>query len=314
MTPLRCTLRTIRYSGARYWSVAEATRHDNGTIATICGPLVGCSEGDSLELTGKWDENPQFGMQFKFSAARVVLPSDSEGIAAWLCKLPEIGRNRALALIQRFGAEHIFAVIEREHERLAEVDGITLARAEQIRAAYAGVAASTELQTFMRRYLTTDWQVSVVLAWAKDAGIADDNIEQAIRANPYRLTEIDGFGFLTVDRIARRMGVSFDHVERARAGVLHLLAEAKQEGHCYQTLVQLLRAAHSDYGIPGDSVREAVGLLLADEQVVIVDDSEVYLAALRHAEITICDVLRRLTASADHDPEWADRLEEESKQ
>jgi len=302
MTPLRCTLRTIRYSGARYWSVAEATRHDNGTLATICGPLVGCSEGDSLELTGKWDEDPRFGPQYKFRSARVVLPSDSEGIAAWLCKLPEIGRNRALALIQRFGAERIFGVIEREHERLAEVDGITLARAEQIRAAYAGVAASTELQTFLRRYISTDWQVSVVLAWARDAGIAESGIEQAIRANPYRLTEIDGFGFLTVDRIARRMGVSFDHVERARAGVLHLLGEAKQEGHCCQLREQLLRSAHSEYGIPGDSVREAVGLLLADEQIAIVDDNEVYLTSLRHAEITIRDVLRRLTAGADHNP------------
>jgi len=297
MGALRCTLQRIKYSGARYWSVAEVLRHDvAGLSATACGPLVGCSEGDSLELSGEWVEDPKFGAQFKFKSAKVVLPSDAEGIVAWLCKLPEIGRNRAIALVSRFSAEGIFDVIEHEHERLAEVDGITVTRSSAIRDAYLEVKGQRQVQTFLRRWQLTDWQVTQVLAWAADEGIAD--IEIAVREQPYRLTQIDGFGFLTVDRIARRMGVVSDHIERARAAALYLLDEAKQEGHCFLPLDELKKRAWSKHGVPGEKVAEAVLQMTQDHAVDLEYGERVYLFELGLAEERLADRVSALLSAA----------------
>ena len=51
-----------------------------------------------------------------------------------------------------------------------------------------------------------------------------------------------GVGFLTADRIARGLGCSPQDPERARAGVLHLLAEAERSGSTCMPVDALLSA------------------------------------------------------------------------
>ena len=53
-----------------------------------------------------------------------------------------------------------------------------------------------------------------------------------VTTNPYQLAiDIFGIGFLTADKIARNVGVSL----RYRAGIIHVLDKAGEDGHCYLT-------------------------------------------------------------------------------
>jgi exodeoxyribonuclease V alpha subunit len=67
--------------------------------------------------------------------------------------------------------------------------------------------------------------------------------------NPYQLaTDIYGIGFITADKIARNIGVPSNSEYRYKAGIIHVLSEGAEDGHCYlpqvelvQKLVQLLK-------------------------------------------------------------------------
>ena len=44
--------------------------------------------------------------------------------------------------------------------------------------------------------------------------------------------DIYGIGFATADKIAQNLGIPRDSVDRARAGIDHVLLEATTDGHC----------------------------------------------------------------------------------
>ena len=57
-----------------------------------------------------------------------------------------------------------------------------------------------------------------------------DRAHEVVQRRPYDLTSVFGVGFHTADRIARASGVPADSPARARAAVLHVLAEAEKDG------------------------------------------------------------------------------------
>ncbi|BAZ18850.1 RecD/TraA family helicase (plasmid) [Calothrix sp. NIES-4071] len=67
--------------------------------------------------------------------------------------------------------------------------------------------------------------------------------------NPYQLaTDIYGIGFITADKIVRNIGVPSNSEYRYKAGIIHVLSDGAEDGHCYlphielvQKLVQLLK-------------------------------------------------------------------------
>ncbi len=65
-----------------------------------------------------------------------------------------------------------------------------------------------------------------------------------VTTNPYQLAaDIYGIGFLSADKIARNLGVSPDSEFRYCAGLIHVLSEAAEEGHCYLPQPKLVELA-----------------------------------------------------------------------
>lgn len=61
-----------------------------------------------------------------------------------------------------------------------------------------------------------------------------DDAAKVIRRNPYSIDDIDGFGFLTADKIALKAGVLYDSDERIRAAIGAVVESAMSEnGDCY---------------------------------------------------------------------------------
>ena len=64
---------------------------------------------------------------------------------------------------------------------------------------------------------------------------------EIVTANPFRLADdIWGIGFKTADKIAMQMGFDKNSYERCRAGIVYVLNELSNAGHCYATRQQLL--------------------------------------------------------------------------
>ncbi|MDJ0535638.1 MAG: helix-hairpin-helix domain-containing protein [Xenococcaceae cyanobacterium MO_207.B15] len=83
--------------------------------------------------------------------------------------------------------------------------------------------------------VSTTYAVKIYKQYGEEAvPKATASLVATVTNNPYQLAiDIFGIGFLTADKIARNIGVSPWSKFRYRAGVLHVLDKASEDGHCY---------------------------------------------------------------------------------
>lgn len=220
---LRGRLKHVRWSSPA-WMIGVVAVADEEIVAV--GPYGHVQVGEEVLLTGDWTVHPQYGKQFKVTAAQAQIPTERRGQIGFLMQLAHLGRTRATALVEAFG-DDVFRVIEEEPGRLRAIDGLTPARIAELQQTYAQYRARREQIVGLKGIGLTDWQVGKVLQqWGERAA-------HVIREHPYALLDVEGFGFATTDAIALKAGVDPRGVPRYRAAIRHVLAEARQEGHCY---------------------------------------------------------------------------------
>ena len=58
-----------------HFTIARLLTDPDGHRVTILGYLLLAGGGESLEVTGHWQEHPRYGTQFKVARYRVLLPA-----------------------------------------------------------------------------------------------------------------------------------------------------------------------------------------------------------------------------------------------
>lgn len=226
------------------WGTLTVLYGSDNERATVTGHPLGIEVGDTVEVTGDWTKHRKFGLQFKATTIRVVAPSNAAGAIAWiLSRLPGVGRKRATAMVETWGLPELWAVMEKHPGELAAISGITDARALEIGRVYLEVAHERERIVALRGYGLSDRQASTVVEkWGADA-------VEKLRADPYVLAEIYGFGFKRSDAIAMQMGLPANHPSRIRAGLESMLEEARGKGHCYVPAAKLIAMTSRALGV-----------------------------------------------------------------
>src|SRR6266536_1687378 len=190
-----------------------------GEPVTVTGPLGHVTAGEQLVCTGAFSQHPRYGWQFSVETLRSALPQSPEGIALWLMtRVPGIGPTFAGAIVDHFGAEQVFAELDRRPERLREVRtkagrAISRKSVERAIAAWREVATIREVETFLFTH-----GISAGLA-ARLVRRYGDEVVAVLTHEPYRLVELPRVGFKIADGIARSLGVELDDPQRLRAGV-----------------------------------------------------------------------------------------------
>ena len=287
-------LQQHRIVGESFWSIATL-KTSEGTVS-MTGKLLGAHVGDSIEVEGDWDRHPKYGKQFKVRTCRVVVPQTDNGVIAWLSmRLPNVGKGRAVALLAHFGgATKLWAALEKDPARLAEVSGITPDRVEAIASAYKNFREERDRMIRFRSWGMTENQVAKMLAaWGDDA-------ETRLRKDPYELAEVvAGFGFLRADAIAQRMGIPLDNVGRVECGLRYTMAEATGAGHCYVSTGKLVAiAAQKVLRIDGDIVAKHLGIMKGRGEFVQ-HGKRTYTRHLNHHEQRCADRIRALLRQRD---------------
>lgn len=266
-------------TGWKVVEVAEADPRDPagaGTPAKLAGFLPGVEAGDAVRAHGHASDHPRFGGCLEVDDFEKVLPFAREAVARYLvAAIDGIGETLAGRIVERFG-DRTLEVIESEPEKLLEVEGVTAARIEAVRASAAGVDSAVKeliLEGFSPRLAGR-----VYLRWGKDAAAT-------VRKRPYRLIrDFKGIGFVKADAIARRLGIEAADEERVAAGVLFTVETAvRKTGHAYLPLDEAVRAAARLMGLPRTFV---LGALLAHPGLVV-EERRVYLPVYLEAERTI---------------------------
>jgi exodeoxyribonuclease V alpha subunit len=269
-------------------------------LVTVVGHAAMIAAGEFVQMSGAWVNDRTHGQQFRASFLKASPPTTLEGIERYLGSgmIRGIGPVYARRLVHGFG-EAVFDLIEQQPERLREVDGIGVRRAQRIVAGWAEQKVIREIMLFLHANgVGTSRAVRIFKIYGSDA-------VRVISDNPYRLArDIHGIGFRTADQIAAKMGIERTALVRVRAGISFALAEAMNEGHCGLPVEELAALTSRLLEVSDELIATALELELAAGDVVadtLEDRRCVFLAGLYRAEQSIAERLRTLAAGA---PPW----------
>jgi len=160
-------------------------------------------------------------------------------------------------------------IIEYQIERLVEVPGIAKKRVKMIQTAWETQKAIKEVMLFLQSHgVSTTYAVKIYKQYSNKA-------IEIVTNNPYQLaTDIYGIGFVTADAIAWNLGIAPGSEYRYRAGIIHVLGEAAEDGHCFLPYAELVekvveRLALADHQPLPSVVKDIVFQMGMDEEIAL---------------------------------------------
>ena len=292
MEILQGTIAAVVYQNYDNGYAVLRLRCQDGQTVTVVGTIPMPAAGESLMVTGRWASHNSYGRQFEAEFLERMLPRTSMEILAYLSGriIKGIGPRTAARIVEKFG-DSTLDIMEREPSRLAEVAGISAAKAKAIGEEFRLRVGMRQLMEFL-----TAHQLPAELA-AKVYKLYGEQAIDLLYEDPYLLTELEA-PFGAVDRFAIALGVAGDDPRRVEAGVLFELQYNLSAGHSFLPLDKLLAATAELLSID-TSVAEAAIERLSGHEAVILDTLAnirvVYLPQLHEAE---CYIQQRLTAAA----------------
>ena len=287
----------IKYRNSQGWSVFTV----KGITCTGLLPDM-CEIGTEVTCTGVLEDS-KYGRQIKCESIIPAAPdlSSDSGVIKLLTRLPGIGPKRAAVAVVQFGKEEAWRLACEDPEKI----GVKPDQAEAAKAIAASLLDSYDAIVYLLGIGLTDYQAATIY---KTYGA---NTIQTVSENPYDLIDIDGFGFLTVDKIALKAGVSVGNPARIAACILYVLDDsASNGGHIYHqgwnlaevvidTLTQTaMKAEVPMSGAPDISaVRQQVHFL-AGEGKIELSKGRVFSRQLIDAERTIIGFMEGCNAQA----------------
>ena len=258
-------------------------RCTNGDSLTAvgCAPHIGV--GEYICACGTWVEHSSYGQQFQITTIDRSLPAEEGAILDYLSSgaVKGIGRKTAEKLVARFGKD-CFAVMENEPERLCEITGITIAKAEKISEDFQMQNGISRLMEFL---VSNKIEPAIAVQLYRMYGSAAIGL---VRQNPYMLTDFEfGVEFSTADAMAMSFGMDAQSQPRVEAAVIYTLNYNAEAGHSFLPYNKLSRAAADMLGLADAPVEEAIDNLTRDGVVVcetICGLKAVYLTHLHEAE------------------------------
>lgn len=192
--------------------------------------------------------------------------------------------------MKKFG-DDTFRVIEEEPERLAEVKGISLQKAQEIGMQMEEKKDFRDALVYLQQYgISNTLAVRIYNKYGM-------GLYGVLKENPYRLAEdIHGVGFKMADELAGRLGFHTDSDYRIRSGIFYTLLQAVGEGHCYLPLEMLLERAGQILGVKQEDIRPQLDNLMMDKKLVVKGNC-VFSASYYYAELNCARMLSELNIS-----------------
>lgn len=272
------------------YKVLEVESDDGLQLMTVVGIMPDLQVGEHIEARGRWKEHNTYGEQFEVSTFSRSLPQDKDAMERYLGSgaIKGIGAALAHRIVEKFG-DNTFHIIETEPERLAEVKGISSAKACEIGEQFAAQSATREAMVFLQSFgLTPNMSMRIY----KEFGLKTVSV---LSQNPYILAErVQGIGFRRADEIARQMGIPEESPGRIRGAIRFALQNAAGEGHTYLPLDKLEDEVYRLIGLSGLMVENALTESVMEGQLIQkreLEEERVYLKSFYAAE---AGVARRL--------------------
>ena len=288
----------IYYNETNSYMIAEFDTEEEQT--TIVGYLPFVASADNLKVIGNFVEHKKYGRQFKVETFEKLMPQTVGALEKYLANgnIKGVGEALAKRIVSRFGEDTI-QVIKTEPQRLAEVKGISKAKAIDI------------AESFLE-----NWEVWQIVGFLERFGIGAEfakkvyellgvNAIEQIEQNPYILIDIArGVDFKQIDKMALDLGISYDNDKRIRSGIKYALIRATYNGHACVIKENLIEFVISLLDVMTENIEDGLIELRANDEIVIEERNDgtgtwIYLSNFYYTEQEIAIRIKRLQEASN---------------
>lgn len=225
---LEGSVKKLTYQNAETgWTIAALDVEGRDLSIAIVGAMPGLSAGETIRVTGHYVQHEKYGQQLQVDSWSRTATLTLKGLEQFLTSgtIKGIGPATARKLLDAFGLD-VLHVLEREPERLQEIEGIGVRKAEGIVKSFSEHRSVQTVTVYLgARGVTPALAAKIFKKYGTEA-IA------VLEVNPYRLVdEVSGIGFKTADKLAQQLGLPLLSPMRLRIGLKHILKEAASDGH-----------------------------------------------------------------------------------
>lgn len=222
------------------WTVLKVSSfRDPGRMVSVLVHQAKVFAGATLEFSGSYSYHPKYGEQFK--AVRVLerKPASAAALEKYLGSglIRGVGPATAKKIVSYFKGRTL-EIFEENIQELLKVPGIAEKKISQIRTSWEEHRAIRDVMIFLQGYgISTLFATKIFKTYGEKA-------ISVVSQNPYRLAhDIYGIGFFSADKIALAMGFERKGQPRVEAGIKHVLAASRDQGHCFLTEIQIIEAS-----------------------------------------------------------------------
>ena len=288
----------IYYNETNSYMIAEFDTEEEQT--TIVGYLPFVSSADNLKVIGNFVEHKKYGRQFKVETFEKLMPQTVGALEKYLANgnIKGVGEALAKRIVSRFGEDTI-QVIKTEPQRLAEVKGISKAKAIDI------------AESFLE-----NWEVWQIVGFLERFGIGAEfakkvyellgvNAIEQIEQDPYILIDIArGVDFKQIDKMALDLGIRYDNDKRIRSGIKYALILATYNGHACVIKENLIEFVISLLDVMTENIEDGLIELRANDEIVIEERNDgtgtwIYLSNFYYTEQEIAIRIKRLQEASN---------------
>lgn len=254
-----------------------------------------------VELDGNWEQS-KHGLQLSVTTCRQIVPTDQAGVLAYLSSgiIKGVGPEIAKAIVARFG-DKTMEVLEKNPQQLLSIRGIAKTKLKSIIASYEETKALSDLMIYLAPF-----GVSMKKAAMIKEEFGDQSL-QIVKTDPFQLCKIKGFGFMTVDSIARKTKVSLKHPMRYAGAINYVLDEARVSGHLFlsvdETVGRCYDLLNSDCEaevVSEEEIRQAISNERLESRIYV-EGTRVYLSYERMCEVKAAKRIVSMILQEDFD-------------
>ena len=223
------TVDSVIYKNEENGYTVLRLRDGSDEAVTVIGTFPYAAPGESMIVSGQWTTHSVHGRQFKAEFAQRMMPATPNAIYEYLAcgSVKGIGPATASLLVNQFG-EKTLDVLEFHPEQMAQIRGITAAKAQQVSKIFRQQAGVRRLMEFI-----CSFGLRPILAMRMYKFYGENALE-ILREDPYILaTSHIGGSFAEADRLALEMGLDGYSKNRIQAAAIFELQHNSGNGHCF---------------------------------------------------------------------------------
>ena len=238
-----------------------------------------------VELDGTWEQS-KHGLQLSVTTCKQIVPTDQAGVLAYLSSgiIKGVGPEIAKAIVAKFG-DKTMEILDQNPQQLLSIRGIARTKLKTIVASYEETKALSDLMIYLAPFGVSMKKVAMIKEEFGDQSL------QIVKTDPFQLCRIKGFGFMTVDSIARKTKVSLKHPMRYAGAINYVLDEARVSGHLFlsvdETVGRCYDLLNSDCEaevVSEGEIRQAISNERLESRIYV-EGTRVYLSYERMCEV-----------------------------